>query len=314
MIGACDVISLIVHHIGAVEHRTGGRHECHQYDVAVNRHRVLSTDGVELALHELGGTGPDLVICHATGFHGLAYEPFARRLTGDYTVWAIDLRGHGASTAPVSEDFAWKGMAEDLQACVDHMGCSTVFAVGHSMGGAAILLAELANPGMITAAYLFEPIVFPAGFEVGATDNVMGRAARSRREVFSSRLEAGDRYASRPPLSTLDPEALAAYVEHGFVDLDDGTVRLACRAEHEARTFECETKVTADRIEGVRLPLTVGAGTVDASPNPADFAPGIVAAVPGATLIAYDGMGHFGPLEDPDRIAADVLAAFSAHR
>ena len=278
------------------------------------RHIVPSTDDVAIALHELGGAGPDLVICHATGFHGLAYEPFARRLQDDFTVWAIDFRGHGASTAPMSGDFAWRGMAEDLRACVDHIGCAGIFAVGHSMGGAAILLAELANPGTITASYLFEPIVFPADFVVASAENVMGTAARNRREVFSTKREALERYSGRPPLSALDSDALAAYVEHGFVDLDDGTIRLACRAEHEARTFECETKVTADRIEGVRLPMTVGAGTVGGNPNPADFAPSIVAAVPGATLIAYDDMGHFGPLEDPDRIAADVLAAFTAPR
>lgn len=280
----------------------------------MSRHVIPSTDGVELTLHELGGSGPPLVICHATGFHGRAYEPFARRLTDDFSVWAIDFRGHGASTAPSSGDFAWKGMAEDLRAAVDHIGHGPVFAVGHSMGGAAILLAELAHPGTVTAAYLFEPIVFPADFVVATAENVMGRAARNRREVFASRSEALERYGARPPLGTLDPEALSAYVEYGFVDLDDGTVRLACRAEHEARTFECETKVTADRIEGVRLPLTVGAGTAEADPNPAQFAPGIVAAVSGARLIAYDDMGHFGPLEDPDRIAADVLAMFADHR
>ena len=280
----------------------------------VKRHVVPSTDGVELTLHEFGGSGPDLVICHATGFHGHAYQPFAACLLEHFTVWALDFRGHGTSSAPASGDFSWDGMAEDLLACIDHLGRGAVFTVGHSMGGAAILLAELARPGTVAAAYLFEPIVLPADHDFGGEENVMGLAARRRREVFASRLEALERYGSRPPLDALDRRALAAYVDHGFVDLDDGTVRLACRAEHEARTFECETKVTADRLAALRLRLTVGAGTADPGPSPSDFAPGVVAAAPGATLIAYDDMGHFGPLEDPERIAGDVLTAFAVRR
>ena len=41
---------------------------------------VSSSDGVELALHHLGGTGTTLLLCHATGFHGRAYQVFADSL------------------------------------------------------------------------------------------------------------------------------------------------------------------------------------------------------------------------------------------
>ena len=42
-------------------------------------HHVDSTDGVVLALHDLGVDGPPLLLCHATGFHGRVWAPLGRR-------------------------------------------------------------------------------------------------------------------------------------------------------------------------------------------------------------------------------------------
>ena len=271
--------------------------------------RVESTDGVTVALHDLGGSGPDLIICHGTGFHGRAYAPMARALIEHHRVWAIDFRGHGASTAPDTGDFAWSGMAQDLLACIDAIEAESVLAFGHSLGGATVMLAEVSRPGVIRAAYLYEPIVFSRDYLVGRAENPMSEPARNRREIFASKAEALARYASRPPLSVLRADALFAYVDGGFDELDDGTVRLACRAEHEARTFECEEKMTLDRISGLTVPVTVGAGRVGGHPNPAEFAAPIVEELTNGRLIQYELFGHFGPLESPDIIGADVRRA-----
>ena len=271
--------------------------------------RVASTDGVTVALHDLGGSGPDLIICHGTGFHGRAYAPMARTLIEHHHVWAIDFRGHGASTAPDTGDFGWSGMAQDLLACIDAIEAESVLAFGHSLGGATVMLAEVSRPGVMRAAYLYEPIVFSRDYLVGRAENPMSEPARNRREIFASKAEALARYASRPPLSVLRADALFAYVDGGFDELDDGTVRLACRAEHEARTFECEEKMTLDRISGLTVPVTVGAGQVGGHPNPAEFAAPIVEELTNGRLIEYELFGHFGPLESPDIIGADVRRA-----
>ncbi len=270
------------------------------------RHRLESTGEVQLTLHHLGGSGPPLLICHATGFHGLAYAPLAKGLAPYFDVWAADLRGHGASSAPVSGDFAWQGMADDVARCLGEIGADPPVGVGHSMGGAAILLAEVARPGSFAAAYLFEPIVLPPTTPL-RKDNPMSGPARRRRPAFPSKQAAFQRYASRPPLDELRTDALAAYVEHGFVDTGEDEVRLACDPEHEARTFEAEDKMTIDLIRSLSLPLMVAAGGPEGDPNPAAFAPDIVAAVPGAILRPHPELGHFGPLEAPDRIAAEVV-------
>jgi pimeloyl-ACP methyl ester carboxylesterase len=293
-------------------------------------HRVPSSRGVSVALHDLGGGdadagGPPLLVCHATGFCGLAYRPLAARLRDRFHVWAVDLRGHGQSGAPDDGDFAWDGMADDVLAAVDEIvarsgrfpaqpaagpgdGSGEVLAFGHSLGGAAVLLAELTRPGTFAAAYLFEPIVWPAGFQHPDGVNPMAGPARRRREVFPSRADALARYASRPPLGELRADCLWAYVDAGFEDLPDGTVRLRCRAESEASTFQMEVEVTVDRFTGVELPVTVAVGQRDGESGPALLAPALVDALPGAQLLGYPHLSHFGPLQDPDTVAADVSA------
>lgn len=273
-----------------------------------SRRDVASTDEVTLALHHLGGTGPDLLVCHATGFHGLAYAPLARGLVGTFTVWALDFRGHGASTPPRDEVFTWDGAVDDVLAAIDAIGSSQVLAVGHSLGGAAILRAELARPGSIAAAYVYEPIVFPAEWLVHRGESPMSGPARNRRAAFPSKRAAYERYASRPPLDVLRPDALAAYVEHGFVDDPSGGVKLACLPEHEARMFEADDHVTLDDLVDLDLQLTIGVGLPEGDGGPAALAPGLAATVSGSRLVSYD-LGHFGPLEDPDRIATDIVVA-----
>ena len=271
--------------------------------------RVASTSGVTLAVHDLGGDGPPFLIAHATGLCGRAYEPVAAALAPVFHVFALDFRGHGDSTAPDDGDFAWAGMGADVLAAVDALGVEQIDAMGHSLGGASLLIAESARPGLLRTAYLFEPIVLTEAYAAERT-NLMSDAARRRRDVFPSRAEALWRYASRPPLGWLRADALAAYVQHGFEDLPDGTVRLKCRPESEARTFECETKMTLDRVNEITTPTTIGIGNQE--PTSTLFGEPLSEAMRNARLIRYEHLGHFGPLQDPDTIGADILVCAQA--
>lgn len=272
---------------------------------------VRSAGGVQVAVHDLGGEGEPLLICHATGLCAQAYEPLAAALADRFRLWAVDLRGHGDASVPENGDFSWDLMAADLLAAIDHLGLEHVLAFGHSLGGATVLLAERARPGVIKAAYLFEPIVWPVNFQHPGGINPMGAAARRRREEFASRAEAMSRYASRPPLGQLRADALWAYVEHGFEDLVGGGVRLKCRAESEARTFDAETAVTIDRFTDVALTATIAIGGRSRTNGPVAVVPELAALLRRARTVTFDHLGHFGPLQDPETVAADMVAAFT---
>ena len=115
---------------------------------------IQGTHGIGLAVHGLGGEGPPALLCHATGFCGLVWRPLVDHLTG-YRALAVDFRGHGDSPAPDDHLFDWNGFAEDVLSVVDELGLHGCVAVGHSKGGAALLLAEEQRPGSFAAMWLF---------------------------------------------------------------------------------------------------------------------------------------------------------------
>jgi hypothetical protein len=47
--------------------------------------RVPSSDHVSVAVHDFGGSGPPLLLSHASGFHGYCYLPIADELTDRFT-------------------------------------------------------------------------------------------------------------------------------------------------------------------------------------------------------------------------------------
>lgn len=269
---------------------------------------VPSTNGVEAAVHDLGGDGPLLVFVHATGFHGRCYLPVAEALHDRFHCFGVDLRGHGDARTPEGLPMVWTGMGDDLGAAIRAVaGDEPVYGVGHSMGGAAIVLAEVANPSTFRSTWLFEPILPPSSMAMPEGENGLAGSARRRREVFESLDAAFERYASRPPFSMVDPVALRAYVDYGFEPLDDGTVRLKCRGATEADVFENSKNGGFERLAEFAPPTAVvmsGDGGF-----PAQLASEVARLMPDGELVAFDDLTHFGPFQDPPRMA-DAIAGF----
>ena len=272
--------------------------------------RVNSTDSVELEVHDLGGDGPPVLLVHATGFHGLVWEPLAAHVTGFHR-FSVDMRAHGDSTAPLGRPLDWEGFADDVLAVVDALGLKNPHAVGHSKGGAALLLAEERRPGTFSSIYCWEPVVMPPEIAIGhQPDNPLSNGARRRRPTFASHDEAYENYASKPPFSGLDPVALRAYVDHGFAPTDEGTVTLKCLPDNEADVYAHGTAHQAFASLGlVRCPVTIAVGVEDSVP--AIFGRPIADALPAGRIESFPELGHFGPLENPRLVAESILRAFA---
>lgn len=273
--------------------------------------QVPSSDGVTLALHDLGGDGPPVLLCHPTGFLGMTWAPLAAALADVARCWALDFRGHGDSTSPTSLDFSWSGMGDDVLAVVDELELTEVRAAGHSMGGAALAMAEQARPGTFARMWLYEPIIFPPMEGVPTGDNPLAAGARRRRRWFADRDAAYANFSAKPPLNVLAPDALRAYVDHGLrTRPDEGTVELKCAPEVEASVFDGGMgHPTFSRLGEVRCPVTV-AMSGDAM-GPAQVAPLIVDALPDGRLERHPDLTHFGPMEDPRAMAVAVRAALA---
>jgi pimeloyl-ACP methyl ester carboxylesterase len=269
-----------------------------------------TADGVGIAYYDLGGSGPDLLLAHATGFCGAVLGPLADRLTDRHRCVAFDERGHGSSDRPPDGDFGWYGFAADIIAVVDLLGLERPAGFGHSCGGAALLLAEEARPGTFSALYCYEPVIYPDETPVapGFESNPLAAGALRRREVFGSPAEALANFSGKAPFDRLDPGVLAAYVDNGFEAGADG-IRLKCRREDEAQVYAHGFSHDAfAQLDAVRCPVTLACGAKTDAVGP-DFLAAFDRRLPDSRVEVLPGLGHFGPMEDPEGLARSVAGS-----
>ena len=287
-------------------------------DQRPRRDRCTTPDGLDIAVYDFGGQGPDLLLVHATGFCAEVFGPLARSLGVRYHCWGLDLRAHGQSDRPRDGNFAWSGFTTDVLTAITHLGLQGPTAFGHSCGGAAVLLAEEARPGTFSSLYCFEPVVFAepvSGALANFAENPLTVGARRRRETFPSAEDAFLNFTSKPPFRDLDPEALRCYVEAGFelIPPDEGgdgrSVRLLCRREDEAEVYAQGASHGAfGHLGEIDCQVTLGCGERTDAFGPS-YLEADAAQLQHSTVEVIPGIGHFGPLQQPELVASSVLRA-----
>lgn len=278
--------------------------------------RHPSSDGVTVALHELAGSAslPTLLISHATGFHARCYVPIAELLGDRFHSFGLDFRGHGETELGRDVVIDWSRFGDDAIAVATELA-EPIVGFGHSMGGAALLMAAHRDPARFERLVLFEPIVFepaPAGLthgEIGA--NPMVGAALRRRRTFASFDAAYDNFSDKPPMSVMTTAVLRNYVDHGFRTIvdDDGTaaVTLRCAPEVEAGIFlGARANGVWDLLPQIETPCVIVAGVVEVN-QPSSRAHAIAERLPHASCVQLDHQTHFGPFSHPAEIA-DLIA------
>jgi pimeloyl-ACP methyl ester carboxylesterase len=273
----------------------------------------VAADGVAIATRRSPGSGPGLVLAHATGFCKEVWDPVvgSSRLAGRAAV-AFDQRAHGQSGVPPLP-FDWWDGARDVLTVVDRAGWGRAVGVGHSSGGALLAMAEILRPGTFGALILVEPIIVPG--PVGRRDDIsLAAQAERRRSEFPSPEAALAAFRGRGPFARWVDDALAAYVRGGL--RRDGAVWvLSCAPENEAEHYRVAGATGAwDRLDQVRCPVVVAGGEESAS-HPRTFLEALTARFPAARLEILPGTTHFAPMEDPGATAAlvaDVLAGLES--
>ena len=278
---------------------------------------IASTDDVRLAVHDFGGTtsrsrGESLVWAHATGFHSHCYQPLAKRLNELFHSYAFDHRGHGAAEGVDPTNLVWQHYGNDAIAATAHIYSVTntpLIGIGHSMGGATLLMAAQQQPHMFRALFVYEPIVFPpTGFSDNFErkgENPLAGGARKRRTTFDSYDAALENFSVKPPLNTFDHEVREQYVQYGFHDVTNG-VALNCAPEQEARTYETGGVAPPwDELKTIDVPIWVMSGKRQPM-QPSFIAAHIAEELPNATYVQWDDLGHFGPFEQPDTICSFI--------
>jgi len=114
------------------------------------------------------GEGPSLVLVHgAMGDHESTWEAVKGLLSLRFTVYAMDRRGRGETTAP--QDRRLEDEFGDVAALIQAAG-APAFLLGHSGGAHCAMGGAAANPALVRKLVLYEPPVIDA-----VADEVLAR-------------------------------------------------------------------------------------------------------------------------------------------
>jgi pimeloyl-ACP methyl ester carboxylesterase len=96
-----------------------------------------------LKLHfwDWGDNGkPNLILVHGSRDHARSWDRIAQAFFSEFRVVAPDLRGHGDSSWALGAIYSIPEFVLDLSALVDIVGRPPVYLIGHSLGGAVVLI------------------------------------------------------------------------------------------------------------------------------------------------------------------------------
>ena len=177
--------------------------------------------------------------------------------------------------------------AADLVALCDVLELHRVVAVGHSLGGATILSAELANPGRFAGLVLMAP-ASTTGLDFLPDDGFEALAHPTRDQQ-----EALARAAFRRPPPDADFRHLMTVIERASLQHIEGSARAM-------RDFNCQQGFIAVDVASILI-----CGDRDRHVSLRNDL-GTQQAIPQCGLQVYFDVGHVPFVETPDRCAADV--------
>ena len=117
----------------------------------------------DLALHRLGGEGPDILLIHGFGADRLGWLAVAPQLFDEASVWAVEYAGHGTA----GNDAGDGAPATIAAAIAEEIGdrLTRPLVVGHSLGGTLALHLAAAMPEGLAGLVLLAPAALAAGID-----------------------------------------------------------------------------------------------------------------------------------------------------
>lgn len=264
------------------------------------------------------GSGTTLNFLHANGYPPRAYLPLLQRLAKNYQIRALIQRPLWPNSAP--ETFHdWNPLSEDfLHFLEESHQRAPVMAVGHSMGGIAILRAALRQPEHFRALILLDPVLFPPAtilawrlihfLGLGERFHPLIAAAKNRRREFDDLERLFRGYRRKATFNYLDDEALRAYIEAIACPAPTGGYRLCYSPEWEVKIYDSGVSPDMELWRGLKtlkIPTLIlrGAETDTFLPAAARRVQRLNPAIQIQTIARST---HLVPLEQPQAVAESI--------
>jgi pimeloyl-ACP methyl ester carboxylesterase len=281
--------------------------------------RVVDLDG-PVHYVDFGGlaTGPSVVLVHGLGGSHLNWDLFAPLLTGHARVWALDLPGFGRS-----EPGARKASVSENARALDRFLAEVVgepaVLVGNSMGGMLSILATGQRPEAVTGLVLLDPAIpgprraldplVALMFAIYAIPLVGERFMRRRR----TRQSELARVRETLTLVGVDPDSIPSEVIDRSVTLlqeredVDGMDRAFLAAARSLLRLLVDPRSYRKAMASIRVPVLLVHGDRDRL-VPVAAARDIARRHPDWRYLEMADVGHVPQLQEPEKLAAEVLA------
>lgn len=253
--------------------------------------------------YDRAGAGPPLVLIHGIGSRRGVWKPVVPRLAAARDLLAVDLPGFGDSDPlPDGAEPTVAALARAVRDWWTDLGIDRPHVAGNSLGGGVAL--ELARLDAVASATALSPIGFwsPAEARYGRTMLRLthGLATRLGPQMQAIVRSAAGRQATIGLMYGRPARRDGAEAVEDLVQL--------ARAPGWAATLPHTRRYVFAHGEQLRVPVTIGWGTRDRLliPRQAERAR---ARLPRARHVPLPGCGHIPMSDDPEGVAALLLAA-----
>ena len=253
---------------------------------------------------ERAGSGPPLALLHGFTGSARAWGPLAEALAERFTVFAVDVVGHGDSDKPRDPArYVMERAARDAAEAVAGLGAPRASWLGYSMGGRLALFMAA------RAADAVERLTL-----IGASPGIAGAGEREARRAADGAL--ADRIEREGVPAFVDGwEALPLFTSQARLPAETRRAIRRGRLANDAAGLANSLRGMGagaqpplhGELGGVRAPALLLAGAEDA--RFAAIAEGMAAAMPRARAERVPGAGHAAHLENA-AYCARIITAF----
>ena len=259
--------------------------------------------GAAIAPLHRSGDGEPLFLLHGAWMNWRSWTPVLPLLTPDRDVIAPTFPGHLGGPEPLGAGLSLTSLTDWAEAELDRAGLASPDLAGNSLG--ALVALELARRGRARRVVAISPAGMYSGAQFEAIvrrGNRLRHLARSTRRAAPVALRSSlvRRLSLREIAMRADrlPAELALELVTAFASCD-----LVGMLHDDGDGQRPLTVLRPDQIE---TPVLILWGDRDEITG-RDQMQRYMTALPDARLVELPGLGHCSQLDDPDRVAAEIL-------
>lgn len=265
--------------------------------------------GLQLEYEVWPAGGTPVLFFHANGFPAGSYGPLFRALqSAGHPVHALNFTGHGRSEATM--DFRDWNYFRDQAAAFAALQTRPFFAVGHSIGGASLLMAaHQIKPERIV---LLDPTIFSPvmAWLAPLLPHPLAALAEKRRARFKNRKVIERSYRMNPLFRQWNAECFNGYLD-SVLEADAGELKLRMPPALEAKIFRSFHRGQWKEFYKATMPILV-IRAEDSPVTPVRSAKRISRMHSESRWQSHPGT-HTFPMEDPAGTAERIITFFGAH-